>query len=381
MRSLGLYIHIPFCVKKCNYCDFYSLGCVANGGIERYIDALCSHIRDEGRKYENREVDTVFLGGGTPSLLSPSLIKKLFCAIRETVSLSEDCEISLEVNPGTLTKEKAEAYKSMGINRVSTGLQSVSDSELKVLGRIHTLDDFKYGYALLREAGIDNINIDVMYALPNQKTENFIKTLDTVVDFAPEHISAYCLKIEENTNFYKIKDTLALPDEDEQYKMYLFLCENLEKAGYLQYEISNFAKKGAECIHNLKYWLSYDYIGFGPSAHSFVDGVRYSYADSTDEYVEAIENGKLPAKIVEESPALSKNEKMDEYVMLRLRLASGVDTEEFEARFGISFDSRYEAIKKYEKSGHVYKKGNNYAFTPKGFFVSNYILSDILESI
>jgi len=381
MRKIGLYIHIPFCVKKCNYCDFYSLGCVANGGIERYIDALCVHIREEGKKYADIVADTVFLGGGTPSLLSPESIKRLFCSIREAFVLSDRCEISIEVNPGTLNSEKAQTYKEIGINRVSIGLQSVCDRELKALGRIHTLEDFKECYRLLRDAGLNNISIDVMYALPDQKTEDFIKTLDTVVEFAPEHISAYCLKIEENTHFYKIKDTLELPDEDEQYKMYMSLCERLDAAGYSQYEISNFAKKGAESVHNLKYWLSDDYIGFGPSAHSFMDGVRYSYADSTDKYVEAIEKGGLPKKIAEESVVLTDSEKMDEYVMLRLRLASGVNTGEFEARFGITFESRYSSIKKYEKSGHVCKKGNNYALTPKGFFVSNYILSDILENI
>ena len=381
MRKLGLYIHIPFCVKKCNYCDFYSLGCVANGGIERYIDALCIHIREEGKKHRDRIVDTVFLGGGTPSVLSAELIKKLFCAVREAFSLSCGCEISIEVNPGTLTEERALAYKEIGINRVSIGLQSVSDKELKELGRIHTLDDFKESYRLLRNVGMNNISVDIMYALPNQRTEDLIKTLDTVVEFAPEHISAYCLKIEENTHFYKIKDTLVLPDDDEQYKMYISLCEKLNNSGYSQYEISNFAKKGRESVHNLKYWLYDDYVGFGPSAHSFSDGTRYSYEGNTDKYIEAIENGVMPAKIAEEAIELTDAEKMDEYVMLRLRLAKGVDTNEFEERFGAPFESRYYAIKKYEKSGHVCKKGNNYAFTTKGFFVSNYILSDILENI
>ncbi len=381
MRNLGLYIHIPFCVKKCNYCDFYSLGCVANGGIERYIDALCKHLSKEGENYGERAVDTVFLGGGTPSILSVDLIKKVFFTVRKSFNVDPDCEISIEVNPGTVTMEKARAYKEIGINRVSIGLQSVNNEELRILGRIHTVEEFAESYRVLRSEGIENINIDIMYALPNQKTEDFIKTLDTVAEFEPEHISAYCLKIEENTNFYKIKDTLVLPDEDEQYKMYEALCNKLAKKGYEQYEISNFAKKGRRCVHNLKYWLSEDYVGFGPSAHSCVDGVRYSYNGSIDEYVKAIDGGEYPVKLLEAEYDLTAEEKMDEYVMLRLRLSDGVSPDEFEKRFGVSFTNRYKKLKAYEKSGHVVKKYGNFAFTPKGFFVSNYILSDILENI
>ena len=381
MRNLGLYLHIPFCVKKCNYCDFYSLGCSANGGIERYIDALCKHVRYEGEKYRDREVDTVFLGGGTPSILSPHLVKELFLTVRESFNLTSDCEISLEANPGTVTEEKARTYKEIGVNRVSIGLQSVNDTELERLGRIHTLEEFKHSYSILKSAGIENINIDIMYALPGQKAKDFIETLDTVVDFQPQHISAYCLKIEEGTPFYKIRDTLDLPDEDEQYKMYMALCERLDMAGYEQYEISNFAKKGGRCVHNLKYWLSHDYVGFGPSAHSCIDGARYSYSESIEEYIKAIEAGNQPCKLAEEQYTPTKEEKMDEYVMLRLRLADGVDVKEFNLRFGADFESRYKKLKMYEKNGYICQKNGAYAFTPKGFFVSNYILSEILEDI
>jgi len=381
MRSLGLYIHIPFCVKKCNYCDFYSLGCTAAKGIERYIDALCKHLKKEGKRYKDRKIDSVFLGGGTPSILSVDLTKKLFSYIYDSFNITPDCEISMEANPGTVTVEKARAYREIGVNRISIGLQSVNKRELEALGRIHTFEEFKECYSTVRNAGIDNVNVDIMYALPDQKTENFIKTLDTVVEFAPEHISAYCLKIEENTPFYKVRDTLVLPNEDEQYAMYMALCKYLQDKGYEQYEISNFAKKGRRCVHNLKYWLSRDYIGFGPSAHSFVDGIRYSYSESTDEYVKAIEGGEYPVKLIEEEYTLTAEEKMDEYVMLRLRLCDGVNVKEFEERFGTSFESRYKGIKKYENSGHVYENNGTYAFTPKGFFVSNYILSDILENI
>ena len=379
--NTGLYIHIPFCVKKCNYCDFYSLGCPSDGSIERYVRALCSHIEKEAPLYRSRLIDTVFIGGGTPSVLSPELTKSLLTCLKTQLNIASDAEFSVEVNPGTVTKELAKVYKENGINRVSIGLQSVNDNELKMLGRIHTLDEFKTSYGILREAGIGNINIDIMYALPDQKSEDFIKTLDRVAEFNPEHISAYCLKIEENTHFYKIKDTLVLPDEDEQYKMYLTMCERLYQLGYEQYEISNFSKKGFRCVHNLKYWLSKEYVAFGPSAHSYVDRVRYSYRGDINEYMESIENGALPKKELEAKYELTPEEKMDEYVMLRLRLSDGVDTKEFESRFGISFNERYKKLEMYVKNGYVTKKNGNYAFTPKGFFVSNYILSDILENI
>ena len=379
--NTGLYIHIPFCVKKCNYCDFYSLGCNKSENIERYVNALCKHIENESPLYRDRVFDTVFIGGGTPSVLSVDSTKALLTCLKSYLNIAPDAEISVEVNPGTVTRELAKAYKENGINRVSIGLQSVNNNELKILGRIHTLDEFKVSYGILRDAGIDNINIDIMYALPDQKSEDFMKTLDQVAEFNPEHISAYCLKIEENTHFFKIKDSLVLPDEDEQYKMYLTMCERLYQLGYEQYEISNFSKKGFRCVHNLKYWLSKEYVAFGPSAHSYVDGVRYSYKDDINEYIESIENGDMPTKMLEATYELTNEEKMDEYVMLRLRLSDGVDTKEFESRFGASFEKRYKKLEMYVKNGYVIEKNGNYAFTPKGFFVSNYILSDILENI
>ena len=379
--NTGLYIHIPFCVKKCNYCDFYSLGCNKSENIERYVNALCKHIENESPLYRDRVFDTVFIGGGTPSVLSVDSTKALLTCLKSYLNIAPDAEISVEVNPGTVTRELAKAYKENGINRVSIGLQSVNNNELKILGRIHTLDEFKVSYGILRDAGIDNINIDIMYALPDQKSEDFMKTLDQVAEFNPEHISAYCLKIEENTHFFKIKDSLVLPNEDEQYKMYLDMCKNLSELGYEQYEISNFSKKGFRCVHNLKYWLSKEYVAFGPSAHSYVDSVRYSYRGDINEYMESIENGALPKKELEATYELTPEEKMDEYVMLRLRLSDGVDTNEFESRFGISFNERYKKLEMYVKNGYVTEKNGNFAFTPKGFFVSNYILSDILENI
>lgn len=348
--------------------------------MERYVNALCTHITREAELYKGRVFDTVFIGGGTPSVLSVDSTKALLTCLKSYLNIAPDAEISVEVNPGTVTRELAKAYKENGINRVSIGLQSVNNNELKILGRIHTLDEFKVSYSILRDAGIDNINIDIMYALPDQKSEDFMKTLDQVAEFNPEHISAYCLKIEENTHFFKIKDSLVLPNEDEQYKMYLDMCKNLSELGYEQYEISNFSKKGFRCVHNLKYWLSKEYVGFGPAAHSFFDGVRYFYDSDLAAYTNAIRNGVLPEKNTEEMPAMTDDEKMDEFVMLCLRLCDGVSKSEFKSRFGIDFESVYD-VQKYIESGHMATDGERIYFTSKGFFASNFILSNMLKTI
>ena len=251
-KKLGLYIHIPFCKQKCNYCDFYSLGCQENQ-IPSYIEALCKHIEREAHLYKDYEFDTVFLGGGTPSLIEPKEFELLVNSIKKHLKITHDAEFSLEANPGTLTKEKLISYTHNGVNRISIGLQSTNDSELKVLGRIHNLEKFKESYNLCRECGIENINVDIMYGLPNQTLDKLSQTITDICVLNPEHISAYCLKIEENTQFYKMRHSLILPSDDEEYEMYIYLVDQLKKYGYEQYEISKISKKGRRCIHNLKY--------------------------------------------------------------------------------------------------------------------------------
>ena len=377
-KKLGLYIHIPFCKQKCNYCDFYSLGC-QESKIPSYIEALCQHIKREAPLYKDYEIDTVFLGGGTPSLVEPKEFEKLADTIKGSLKITQDAEFSIEANPGTLTKEKLNCYIKNGVNRISIGLQSTSDTELKALGRIHDLKEFKESYSLARKCGLNNINIDIMYGLPNQRLDDLAKTIENVCEFNPEHISAYCLKIEENTPFYKMRDSLILPNDDEEYEMYIYLCNELKKQGYEQYEISNFSKKGARCVHNLKYWLSEEYIGFGPSAHSYFNGKRYYYEDSVEKYIKSLECvDNLPKKHYEEETALKENS-MDEYVMLKMRLSDGINEQDFKEKFGVSFISEYPSVLSYIKNGYVKQENNSYSFTPKGFFVSNYILSQILK--
>lgn len=375
MKSLGLYIHIPFCKQKCNYCDFYSRPCT---NISEYIDALCTHIKREAPFYKDYEITTIFIGGGTPSLLEVQDIEKLCKTIKNSLNIAPSVEFSIEANPGTLTKEKLECYIQNGINRISIGLQSANEDELKVLGRIHNLADFENSITLAKEAGFKNINADIMYALPSQSIENLAKTLDYVSKFDLEHISAYCLKIEENTPFYKQREMLQIPNEDTEYEMYMYLCKFLEEKGYKQYEISNFAKDGKECKHNLAYWLSYDYVGFGPSAHSFINGKRYFYENDTEKYKkEATSVDFCPVKHYEEESEIEQGS-MEEYTMLRLRLARGIDLQEFEEKFGVSFERAYPKITSFYKDEYLVKENGKVHFTSKGFFVSNFILSNIL---
>lgn len=381
MKRLGLYIHIPFCKRKCNYCDFYS--CTETKYIGEYINALCTHIEREAPLYKNYEIDTIFFGGGTPSLIEPNDFKNLMSTIKGNFNIISSCEATLEANPGTLTCDKLICYKENGINRLSIGLQSTYDNELKMLGRIHTYSEFLENFNLARECGFDNISVDIMYSLPNQKREELLTTLDKVCALTPEHISSYCLKIEEKTPFGKIKDKLILPCEDDEYEMYISMCEMLEKNGYSQYEISNFSKSGYESKHNLKYWQSLDYVGFGPAAHSYIDGKRYYYKDDIKLYIEQVKNGSLPEKILDKNDenvhVSARISKEDEYVMLKMRLSAGMNIKEFFDRFDKDFLSTYPRVEKYVKSGHIALRDGAYCFTYKGFFVSNYILTDILN--
>ena len=373
MKKLGLYIHIPFCLQKCSYCDFYSLGCLSKG--EEYVSALCRHIKDEAPSYKDYEIDTVFIGGGTPSVLTVKKLKTLFNTIKSSFNICLDAEFSIEANPGTLDREKLLCLKENGVNRLSLGVQSTNDSELKALGRIHTYKEFLESYHLAREVGFDNINLDIMYGLPDQNFESLSKTLDDVCKIQPEHISAYCLKIEENTPFYKKKDTLNLPSDDLEYEMYMHICSELEKHGYLQYEISNFSKEGKRCKHNIRYWLSEEYVGFGPSAHSFFNGKRYYYERNIDDYMTEVKNGK-PIRAYEEEDNILNGSK-EEFLMLSLRLSDGVDLEKFKSKFGVDLLESFPKIRHFI-GDFMTLDDKRLHFTKKGFFVSNYILTEIL---
>jgi oxygen-independent coproporphyrinogen-3 oxidase len=374
-KSLGLYIHIPFCVKKCNYCDFCSSDRIGQEDKRAYVNALCLELERESEKAKNYEVDTVFFGGGTPSLLSSSQLDAIFRILHNSYAVSPDAEISMEVNPATVDREKLSFIKSLGVNRLSIGMQSLNENELKILGRAHSEKDFYSAYDDARGVGFSNLNVDLMYGIPEQTLSSFERTLKGVVSLKAEHISAYSLKIEENTPFYRMKNELSLPDEDEEYAMYLSCADTLTRAGYSHYEISNYAKEGRECKHNLRYWRGLEYLGFGASAYSFFEGKRYGNPSLVSEYTE--KNGECEKTDIEE---LSLRDEEYEYIMLAFRLREGVSDVEFARRFGIPFSEKYkEIIKKLEKSEFFLSKEGRFYLTDRGMYVSNSILCELLS--
>lgn len=368
-KPIGLYIHVPFCKSKCRYCDFASYqGALAKFG-EDYISALISEISGY-KKEEKIPVDTVYFGGGTPSILPVPLLEKVLASARDSFMILPDAEITVEVNPGTVDAEKVLAYKRLGINRVSIGLQSVHENELKILGRIHTFDEFLNAYNLFRDAGFDNVSVDLMYGIPAQTIHSFELTLDRVLALSPEHVSVYGLIVEEGTPFFEMQDKLNLPTLDDECDMYYLAHKKLTSLGYSHYEISNYAKRGRESQHNLKYWRDCEFVGVGLSAYSYLDGKRYGNGRNLADYL----RGERILDVVE----LSREDVMYEYAMMRLRLMSGIDLAEYKDRFGVDFtEGREELIEKYCRLG-LAELDSSFRLNEKGFYVSNTILSELL---
>lgn len=369
--GLGLYVHIPFCVRKCNYCDFCSFPICDAGWKSEYIRRLCEEIR----AYKDREIslDSIFFGGGTPSLLTPSEFREICSAIKESFLLLPYVEFTVESNPKTLDEEKLLTFLQCGVNRLSIGLQSIHENEGKMLGRIPNYRDFLDSYALARRCGIKNINVDLMYGIPEQTMESFEQTLSAVCALSPEHISLYGLILEEGTPFYKIKDTLPIPSEDCECDMYYLAAGVMAEHGYSHYEISNYAKPDFECRHNLKYWRCSEYIGVGLSAYSYYEGKRFGNTDDPDAYL----CGKCTDYLYEEDVDLTAEKY--EYVMLRLRLSEGFSLEEYKRKFGEDFfDTRSELIKKMSDAGYLKINQGRIALTEKGFYISNSILTELI---
>ncbi len=375
-RRLGIYIHIPFCIRKCAYCDFYSI--TDTELREDYVNALVSQIKAFRMAAKNYLVDSVYIGGGTPSILSGEEMTRILSALRMTFHLADDAEISMEANPGTLDGEKLAAYREAGVNRLSLGLQSADNTELQKLSRIHTRQDFESSFLLARLEGFQNINIDLMYALPGQTGEKLADTLSYVISLNPEHISFYGLKIEPETPFGRDPDIqMEIPDEDEQYHMYLTAAKTLESAGYPQYEISNFAKTGKECRHNLKYWKCEEYLSFGPAAYSFFDGKMFSYIKDVERYLMTPTDSHA---LFDEMSVPSKEELATQFVMVGFRLRRGIDIAEYNARFDDDFEARYrEKIKPFLARKYMVQTKEGYRLSRRGMLISNYILSEILE--
>lgn len=370
-KELELYLHIPFCVKKCGYCDFLS-GAAGPEKQKEYVEALCREI-DTG--YGNdRIVSTIFIGGGTPSILPGAWIGQIMEHVREHYKLDDHGEISMEANPGTVDREKLEAYKAAGINRLSFGCQSADNRELKELGRIHTWETFLESYHLAREAGFGNVNVDLMSGLPGQTAVSWEKSLRKVLELKPEHISAYSLIIEEGTPFASGK--LDLPDEDEERLMYERTHEIMEEYGFHQYEISNYASPGRECRHNVGYWQRKEYLGLGLGSASLMDETRFS---NTRDFREYVENSGQPEKIRRDVEKLDISSQMEEFMFLGLRMTQGIREEDFWKKFGVSIDSIYEkVIRKYCDTGFLKREDGRIWFTRKGISVSNPILAEFL---
>ena len=371
-NSLELYFHIPFCIKKCEYCDFLS-GPATRTRQEDYIYALLREMKTISEK-EKRSVDTIFIGGGTPSVPDWDVMEKFLKGMREDFNVSPDAEITIEANPGTLTPEKLQLYRKYGINRISIGLQSPKDKELKILGRIHNYSQFLESYHMAREAGFSNINIDLMFAIPGQTCKGWLENLRTVAELGPEHISAYSLIIEEGTPFYKKE--LDLPDEDSEYIMYEDTGKILGEYGYHQYEISNYAKKGRRCRHNEGYWTRMDYLGLGLGAASLLGNRRFSNTDSMEEY---LKNSGSPEKIRKNQEKLSTYDEMAEFMFLGLRMTEGISVKRFQECFGVPIEKIYgQVINGYKKQGLLIEKNGRIFLSRPGIHVSNTIMADFL---
>ena len=372
-KKLELYIHIPFCVKKCDYCDFLSFPADSNTQI-RYVHALLQEIRYYGNLLGDYHVPTIYIGGGTPSWLEENLIYTVLQQVASSFHVESDAEISIECNPGTVTAKKLNVYQSAGINRLSIGLQSTNNEELKALGRIHTYDQFLKTYELARNAGFENINIDLMSAIPDQTYEGWIHNLRTVAGLDPEHISAYSLIIEEGTPF--ASRTLNLPDEDAEYNMYEATAQILREYGFEQYEISNYAKKGRECRHNVGYWIRQDYLGFGLGASSLYGKERFANTQDMKKY---LENSRTPEKIREKEPPLTREDEMAEFMFLGLRMTRGISKAEFERQFGSEIDAIYgDVLRKYKSMGLLLEENGRIFLSREGIHVSNSVMADFL---
>lgn len=382
-RPLGIYLHIPFCKRKCLYCDFLSAP-ASESVIARYVDALCLQMEAEALSYGDFYVRTVFLGGGTPSLLSGMQLDRILGQLRKDFSVSEAAEITMECNPGTLDGQKLAEYRQAGVNRLSLGLQSANDAELKALGRIHSFQEFLENYEAARKAGFSNINVDLMSALPGQTPLGWTDTLERVAALSPEHISAYSLIIEEGTPFYerygenadRQAHFLPLPSEDEERLMYEETQRILNRYGYHRYEISNYARPGRECLHNIGYWDRTDYVGFGLGAASMVDNVRWKQTEELEKY---LRRDKAFSPI--QRHALTRTEQMEEFMFLGLRLTEGISVGEFRRQFQIGIHEVYgTALKRLEQDGLLlfYEDQKRLKLTPRGVDVSNYVLAQFL---
>ena len=375
---LGLYIHIPFCVTKCKYCDFNSFKIDLNEKI-KYLNYLGEEMKLYKEEIKNREIDSVFVGGGTPSILNENEINILFEKIKENFNIKSNAEITMECNPGTLTLNKLKVMKKSGVNRLSIGLQAVQNHHLKYIGRIHTFEEFEKNYHDAKQMGFDNINIDLMYALPNQSREDWMESLEKVVKLNPTHISAYSLILEENTELFKMyeRDEFNLLDENTDIEMYEYTINYLKSHGYNQYEISNYAKDNFECKHNVLYWKCEEYVGIGASASGYFIGIRYNNICELDNYEKMILEGEKP---IEWEEKLSIKDEIEESIFLGLRMNEGIQISDFKEKYNFDFEKEYKnEIEKLSKMELIEIDNNLMKLTQKGREISNSVFVEFIK--
>ncbi len=373
---LGIYIHVPFCRSKCEYCDFYSLTSKDAKLWEDYLDAICIHIKEAGQQASNYLVDTIYFGGGTPSYFGADGMVKILNTIRRNFHVAGHAEITFEANPDSVNERLLRKLRNEGFNRVSLGIQCDDDRILKRIGRPHNYAQAVSAVERIRRLGFKNVSVDLMYGLPGQRLEDWKNTLRHVLQLMPEHISCYGLKVEEGTPLYEYQECCNLADDDTQADMYLAAIEILQEKGYHQYEISNFCRKGKVSRHNLKYWDGGEYLGFGPDASSDFGGSRFAIIRDLRGYIDGIRSG---GKVLREMQPVPPRERAGEYLMMRLRTVMGIDPKEYEKKYLMPFAPLEKELKRCQAEGLAAKTyDGRWHLTPKGFLVSNSIISDLL---
>ncbi len=375
--KLGIYIHIPFCRSKCDYCDFYSLA----GREERmdaYQKALLAHLGETAPLAKGIPVDTVYFGGGTPSFYGDKRLRELLSAVQKQFQVEKGAEITLEANPDSVELNSLRRLRKAGFNRLSLGMQSACPEELAVIHRPHTTRQGDEAVASAKKARFQNLSLDLIYGLPGQTMDSWRATVEHALSLIPQHLSCYGLKVEEGTPLAaRVASGEVLPDDDQQAELYLWTVGRLERAGFVQYEISNFAKPGYESRHNLRYWMTRPYIGFGPGAHSDFGGRRYSFTRDLDGYIDGVLRG---GTIIDSEELIPQRERCSEYLMLRLRTAGGIEEWEYRRAYFMDFDPLERRLKEFERSGWAEKsREGRWRLTPKGFLVSNPLIGDLLE--
>lgn len=375
-ETLGLYIHIPFCRSKCDYCDFYSLA-GQDGRMDNYQKALLCNLAESAPPARNSEVNSIYIGGGTPSWYGEKRLAELLGAVKKKFHVAKGAEVTLEVNPDSVDLKMLRHLRRLGVNRISMGMQSACDTELRSVHRPHTFQQVVDAVAAVRQARIRNLNLDLIYGLPGQTMESWRESVEQALKLEPEHLSCYGLTVEPGTPLAdRVERGERLPDDDEQAERYLWTVCRLAQAGYDQYEISNFARAGFQSRHNLKYWMGLPYIGIGVAAHSDFGGCRYAYVRDLEQYIRGMLEG---GEVLAESERIPPRERGSEYLMLRLRTTHGIEEWEYRREYYMNFDPIAAKLAQYEQRGWAARAGRRWHFTPEGFLLSNRLIGELLE--